>query len=185
MVPAGSSPLFAETVYLLFDNVSGAVVGGQAAQPPSSVLSAGSRAIIQQRLESEFGPYGVRFQQGSWQSCGSGQLAIAFRGYSPAYYGTAGSPAPLAIVYVDTIRRNCCGLLALPGEFEEWIADVAGHELGHLLGYQHVSDRTDIMSTGWNRGTKGDVRFRPFAQQRSRSPTRPDICLIGAAVEQP
>jgi len=40
-----------------------------------------------------------------------------------------------------------------------------------------VADRTDIMSTGWNGGTKGDVRFKPLAQARMQL-AGSDICAM-------
>jgi len=172
--------LFDATVFLIFDDESwsaGGVVDGPSRH--TEPLAPASRDAIQARLEEQFFLYGVRFAQGSWDQCGSNQLAISFRSQPSEYYGQTTGPGPLAVVYTATIRRDCCHAFSPAGQYEEWLADVAGHELGHLLGYQHVTDRSDIMSTGWNMGTKGDVRFKPFAQKPLRA-THADTCSIRA-----
>jgi len=56
-------------------------------------------------------------------------------------------PADSAIIFTETFSANTFGRLLTVDELGRAIGNIAAHEMGHLLGLNHVADPADLMDT--------------------------------------
>lgn len=106
---------------------------------------------------------------------------LYFGGRNPNAYGTSqqvdqlnADPCDIAIVFTEMFTPGRFGRLLTADELGTAIGNVAAHEMGHLLGLNHVNNVTDLMDT-----TGGANTFL-FNQQFKDSPLNDTIFGIGS-----
>ncbi len=106
--------------------------------------------------------------------------SIYFGGRNPNAYGTSqqvdalnSDPCDSAIIFTEMFTPNRFGRVLSADELGTAIGNVAAHEMGHLLGLNHVDDVNDLMDT-----TGGAETFL-FDQQFLNSPLDPTIFAFG------
>ncbi len=155
--------LHPDTMLLIFDGSDGVRIGGRSAVdvPPfdatdiSSSYAGDTNEMIEQivaRVRRDYAPYDVLILSTSeGDTFEEGMSRIFFGAYDSALLGVAegvdefnGTRAQEAIVFTDTFAAFS-QLSPSVAEMAQALANVASHEIGHLLGMIHTSDPTGIM----------------------------------------
>lgn len=88
------------------------------------------------------------------EPAGNSFSRVLFGGFNARAFGISqavdfynANPADEAIVFTELFSPPTFGFVPGPSELAAGIANVASHELGHLLGLSHVANIKDIMDT--------------------------------------
>jgi hypothetical protein len=154
-----------QRIYLDFDGATNVVVGGRAGVtvPPfaGSMIDpqfAGDTTplhdLIVERVRADYAAYEVEiFDSADGPPPDSAHSTVFFGSYNPTLLGLADNvdtfntrPVQEAIVFVDTFTVFMSQEPTLI-EMADALANVASHEIGHLLGLHHVTDPLAIMDT--------------------------------------
>jgi len=154
-----------QVIYLEFSGQANVVVGrrspvhvpafrGSAIAPEFDVQTQALVDGIVARVQQDFEPFDVTILSSQWS-------ARPFRPHTTVYFGSV-DPALLgisdnidtdnefesqeAIVFVDSFSLFMSASPSVE-QLVDVIANVASHEIGHLLGLRHTSDPTAIMDT--------------------------------------
>lgn len=110
--------------------------------------------IIEAMVAQDYADYDVTFlSTAEGDNPGGTFTRLVFGGYDPDLLGLADSvdyynanPAEEAVVFTDTFQLFM-PLNPTVQQIGAALANVASHELGHLLGLNHTTDRTELMDT--------------------------------------
>lgn len=116
------------------------------------------RHEIYNKMDEDFGPHGFRI---TYHELGDCDYRITFGGDDAARWGIAHTAEGEAVVFTDAILKWADGYQT--DVFLQGVANAAAHELGHLLGYNHTDDPTDVMSVPESASVRlfDDQRFYP------------------------
>lgn len=159
----GIPPLNPQLVVLNFIGASGVRIGRQTPVnvPPFDVATIDSRLegktqeVIQSVLAmvcEDYAGLDIEFYLAGDPNIPAGNLTtIHFGTYSDRYLGLADNVDPFnrdstqnAIIYTDTFSLFSA-LFPTQEQIAQVLANVASHELGHLLGLRHTADIKDLM----------------------------------------
>ncbi|MCB9851366.1 MAG: matrixin family metalloprotease [Phycisphaerales bacterium] len=138
------------------------------------------RNFVIDRVRSDYAPYDVTIISSTEEPPPAQQHTTVFFGsYSPTLLGIADSvdtyndrPVQEAIVFVDTFSIFMSQEPTLE-EMGDALANVASHEIGHLLGLHHTKDPLGIMDTS------ATLRQMLKPQVFTRSPINGDTFHVG------
>ena len=116
------------------------------------------RRAIYLKMVDDFTPHGYRITFHELDRC---DYRIDFVGGESTLWGFAYTGDRRAEVFIDTILRDAHGLTE--SAYLQGVANAAAHELGHLLGKDHVDDLADVMSVPESASVRffDDLQFKP------------------------
>jgi hypothetical protein len=158
-------PARGEIVWLEFGGGSSVRIAGEAPQnvPPFDVTAISGRYAntqeqvkdkIVELLEADYADFDVTFYRSDRHAPppGDGHTILYFGGFNQSYLGLADNvdwynreSRQEAIIYTETMRLFE-GLRPTSEALAQGIANVAAHELGHLLGLDHTIGGESVMS---------------------------------------
>lgn len=96
---------------------------------------------VYRKMDEDFSPHGFRVKYIEPTDC---EFTIEFGGDDASRWGVAFESQRRARVFTLAILRYADGLEA--SAYLQGVSNAAAHEMGHLLGREHVEDTTDVMS---------------------------------------
>jgi len=180
-----------QVVYLDFDGATNAAVGGRTIasipafageliDPVYADATDALHDLTVARIRADFAPYDVTIISSSEEAAPAGPYTtIYFGSYSSTLLGLADSvdtfnanAVQRAIVFVDTFSVFMSQVPSIE-EMADALANVASHEIGHLLGLHHTRDPQDIMDTS------ATLRQMLRGQYFLRAPLNGDTFAVG------
>lgn len=116
------------------------------------------KQAVYNNMVADFSDHGLRITFHDFDAC---DFLIRFGGDDATRWGVARIGERQADVFTETIQK-WDALLPIDA-YLQGVSNAAAHELGHLLGYSHSTDPTDVMSVPESASVRfyDDLRFYP------------------------